>query len=134
MLMMMPLDGAAMRPAAVIRMETRSGSNRFSGSVYNTWRNQAGTNDADVNKREKKGSWLWGLNTPYWFNKRDIAKTKAGEYFIANMIQRRRKIVLFLPHRADPTRGEVFSADLLPLELLQIATGPVAANTQPMKP
>ena len=40
--------------------------------------------------------------------------------------QRKRKIVLFLPHRADPTRGEAFSADLLPLELLQIATGPVA--------
>jgi radical SAM superfamily enzyme YgiQ (UPF0313 family) len=38
---------------------------------------------------------------------------------------RRRRLVLFLPHRADPTRGEVFSADLLPLELLQIATGPV---------
>jgi radical SAM superfamily enzyme YgiQ (UPF0313 family) len=44
------------------------------------------------------------------------------------MIQptRKKKIVLFLPHRADPTRGEAFSADLLPLELLQIATGPVA--------
>ena len=42
------------------------------------------------------------------------------------MIQRRRKVVLFLPHRADPTRGEIFSADLLPLELLQIAIGPVA--------
>ena len=68
--------------ATQIRMSTRAGSNRFSGSVYDTWRNQAGTNDEDVNKREKKGSWLWGLNTPYWFNKRDIAKTKAGEYFI----------------------------------------------------
>ena len=42
------------------------------------------------------------------------------------MIQRKNKIVLFLPHRADPTRGEAFSADLLPLELLQIASGPVA--------
>ncbi len=44
------------------------------------------------------------------------------------MIQRKssKKIVLFLPHRADPGRGEMFSADLLPLELLQIATGPVA--------
>ena len=39
---------------------------------------------------------------------------------------RKKRIVLFLPHRADPTRGEIFSADLLPLELLQIATGPVA--------
>ncbi|MEZ5978233.1 MAG: radical SAM protein [Planctomycetota bacterium] len=37
----------------------------------------------------------------------------------------RRRVVLFLPHRADPARGEVFSADLLPLELLQIASGPV---------
>ena len=44
------------------------------------------------------------------------------------MIQstRKKKIVLFLPHRADPSRGEAFSADLLPLELLQIASGPVA--------
>jgi radical SAM superfamily enzyme YgiQ (UPF0313 family) len=42
------------------------------------------------------------------------------------VIQRTKKIVLFLPHRADPKRGEIFSADLLPLELLQIATGPVA--------
>lgn len=42
------------------------------------------------------------------------------------MIQRKRRIVLFLPHRADPGRGERFSADLLPLELLQIASGPVA--------
>jgi len=41
------------------------------------------------------------------------------------MIQRKKKIVLFLPHRADPTRGERFSADLLPLELLRIASGPV---------
>jgi radical SAM superfamily enzyme YgiQ (UPF0313 family) len=42
------------------------------------------------------------------------------------VIQRKKKIVLFLPHRADPTRGEAFSADLLPLELIQIAAGPVA--------
>jgi len=44
------------------------------------------------------------------------------------VIQRQtsKKIVLFLPHRADPKRGERFSADLLPLELLQIASGPVA--------
>jgi anaerobic magnesium-protoporphyrin IX monomethyl ester cyclase len=42
------------------------------------------------------------------------------------MIQRTKRIVLFLPHRADPKRGERFSADLLPLELLQIASGPVA--------
>ncbi len=44
------------------------------------------------------------------------------------MIQRKpsKKLVLFLPHRADPERGEMFSADLLPLELLQIASGPAA--------
>jgi hypothetical protein len=65
-----------------IRMTTRSGTNRFSGSVYNTWRNQAGTTDEDVMARKNKGKWIWGLNTPYWFNKRDIPKTAAGEYFI----------------------------------------------------
>jgi anaerobic magnesium-protoporphyrin IX monomethyl ester cyclase len=44
------------------------------------------------------------------------------------VIQRKssKKIVMFLPHRADPSRGERFSADLLPLELLQIASGPIA--------
>ena len=42
------------------------------------------------------------------------------------MIQQKKKIVLFLPHRADPGRGEMFSADLLPLELLQIASGPAS--------
>jgi len=42
------------------------------------------------------------------------------------MIQRKKRIVLFLPHRADPSIGETFSADLLPLELLQISSGPVA--------
>ena len=40
-------------------MTTRAGSNRFSGSVYNTWRNQAGTNDEDVLTRKKKPGWLW---------------------------------------------------------------------------
>ena len=44
------------------------------------------------------------------------------------MIQRKRKIVLFLPHRADPARGEMCSADLLPLELLRIASGPDKAG------
>jgi hypothetical protein len=68
--------------SAQIRMTTRAGSNRFSGSVYNTWRNQAGTNDDDVQARKEKSSWLWGLNTPYWFNKRDRPKTAAGETFI----------------------------------------------------
>jgi hypothetical protein len=68
--------------AAQIRMTTRSGSNRFTGSVYNSWRNQAGTNDEDTLKREKKGFWLWGLNTPNWFNKRDRPKTAAGDYYI----------------------------------------------------
>lgn len=67
---------------ANIKMETRAGSNRFSASVYNTWRNQAGTNDADAIKREKSPGWLWKLNTPYWFNKRDLPKTAAGDFFI----------------------------------------------------
>jgi hypothetical protein len=76
-------DAAATGAGATnIRMETRSGSNRFTGSVYNTWRNQAGTNTDDTLKRENSPGWLWGLNTPYWYNKRDIAKTKAGDYFI----------------------------------------------------
>ena len=68
--------------ATQIRMVTRAGSNQFSGSVYNTWRNQAGTNDEDVLTRNEKRGWLWRLNTPYWFNKRDRPKTAAGEYFI----------------------------------------------------
>ena len=42
------------------------------------------------------------------------------------MIERRKKLVLYLPLRADPERRERVSADLLPLELLQIAGGPVA--------
>jgi hypothetical protein len=68
--------------SAVVRMETRAGSNRFSGSVYNTWRNQAGTSEDDAIARTKKPGWLWRLNTPYWFNKRDLPKTAAGDYFI----------------------------------------------------
>ncbi len=36
-----------------------------------------------------------------------------------------KKLVLYLPRRDDPSRGEPYSADLLPLELLQIAGGPV---------
>ena len=68
--------------ATQIRMVTRSGSNRFSGSAYTTWRNQAGTNDADVIPRAKHPRWIWRLNTPYWFNKRDLPKTAAGDYFI----------------------------------------------------
>ena len=67
---------------ATIRMTTRSGTNQFSTSFYNTWRNQAGTNDGDALTRTKSPSWLWGMNTPYWFNKRDLPKTAAGDYFI----------------------------------------------------
>ncbi len=37
-----------------------------------------------------------------------------------------KRIVLFLPHRANPAEGVRVSADLLPLELLQIATYPEA--------
>ena len=35
-----------------------------------------------------------------------------------------KRIVLFLPHRADPDAGVRVAADLLPLELLQIAMLP----------
>lgn len=65
-----------------IRMTTRAGSNNFSGSVYNTWRNQAGTSEDDVMARSEKRSWLWRLNTPYWFNRRDRPRTAAGDQFI----------------------------------------------------
>jgi hypothetical protein len=76
-------DAAATGAGGVnIRMETRSGSNRFSGSVYNTWRNQAGTNEDDVLTRKAHPGWLWSLNTPYWFDKRDKPKTAAGDYFL----------------------------------------------------
>jgi hypothetical protein len=68
--------------AVQIRFATRSGTNRFTGALYNSWRNQAGTNDDDVLTREKKPFFLWRLNTPYWFNKRDIPKQKNGENFI----------------------------------------------------
>ena len=67
---------------ANISMQTRSGTNRFSGSAYNTWRNQAGTTPEDAVARTKSPGWLWGMNSPYWYNKRDIPKTKAGDYFI----------------------------------------------------
>ena len=40
------------------------------------------------------------------------------------MIQQKKRIVLFLPHRANPAQGVRVSADLLPLELLQIAGFP----------
>ncbi len=40
------------------------------------------------------------------------------------MIQRKRRLVLFMPHRADPAQGVRVAADLTPLELLQIATFP----------
>ena len=68
--------------AAQIRMTTRSGSNRFTGAAYNSWRNQAGTNGDDTLTRNNKSFWLWRMNTPNWFNKRDKPKTAAGEYFI----------------------------------------------------
>ena len=42
------------------------------------------------------------------------------------MIQRKQRLVLFLPHRADPDQGIRVAADLLPLELLQIAALPEA--------
>jgi anaerobic magnesium-protoporphyrin IX monomethyl ester cyclase len=42
------------------------------------------------------------------------------------MIQRKRRVVLFMPHRADPAQGVRVAADLTPLELLQIAAFPAA--------
>lgn len=36
-----------------------------------------------------------------------------------------RRVVLFVPRRDDPTRGEPYSADILPLEILTVAGGPV---------
>jgi anaerobic magnesium-protoporphyrin IX monomethyl ester cyclase len=39
----------------------------------------------------------------------------------------KRKIVMYLPYRGDPHKGELISADLLPLELVQIA-GPALAR------
>ncbi|MCX6538879.1 MAG: TonB-dependent receptor [Acidobacteria bacterium] len=77
--------GATGAGGATIKMETRSGSNRFTASAYNTWRNQAGTGDADTLTRAKHPGWLWGLNTPYWFNIRDIPKTAAGDYYISDV-------------------------------------------------
>ena len=46
--------------AAQIRMTTRRGSNRFTGAAYNSWRNQAGTNDDDILTRNKKASGCGG--------------------------------------------------------------------------
>ena len=46
------------------------------------------------------------------------------------MIQRKKHIVLFMPHRADPKEGVRVAADLLPLELLQIAAWPVQDGYQ----
>jgi hypothetical protein len=77
-----PEAASAAQGGAQIRMTTRAGTNRFSGSVYDTWRNQAGTNDEDVNARTEGRGWLWKLNTPYWFNKRDRPLTAAGDHFI----------------------------------------------------
>ncbi len=71
--------------AAQIRMVTRSGSNRFSGAVYDTWRNQAGLSEEDILTRTKKQAWYWRLNTPYYFNTHTASaqpKTAAGDdYF-----------------------------------------------------
>ena len=46
------------------------------------------------------------------------------------MIQRKKHIVLFMPHRADPSEGVRVAADLLPLELLQIAAWPIQDGYQ----
>ena len=64
-------------------METRSGSNRFT-RVGLQHLAQPGGHERPRTSLTRKNSpgWLWGLNTPYWFNKRDIPKTAAGDYFI----------------------------------------------------
>ncbi len=71
--------------AAQVKMVTRSGSNRFSGAVYDTWRNQAGLSEDDILTRTKKQAWYWKLNTPYYFNTHTASaqpKTAAGDdYF-----------------------------------------------------
>jgi hypothetical protein len=59
--------------ASNIRFVTRSGSSKFSGSAYNTWRNQAGK------------SWIWGLNTPYYFDQRDKPRQADGSYFMTDV-------------------------------------------------
>jgi anaerobic magnesium-protoporphyrin IX monomethyl ester cyclase len=41
---------------------------------------------------------------------------------------KKKRLVLFMPHRADPAEGVRVSPDLHPLELLQIATLPAAAG------
>ena len=66
--------------ASNVRMVTRSGSNRFSGSAYNTWRNQAGTDSGDTIARSKAPKWLWRLNSAYFFNKAPsaYAQNKVG--------------------------------------------------------
>ncbi len=66
-----------------IRMETRSGSNRFT-RVGLQHVAQPGGHDrrGHAHPRRTSPGWLWGLNTPYWYNKRDIKKTAAGDYFI----------------------------------------------------
>ena len=51
------------------------------------------------------------------------------------MIQRSKKhLVLFLPHRADPAEGVRVCADLLPLEMLQIATYPLLTSAPTVHP
>src|SRR5262245_37975876 len=41
-----------------------------------------------------------------------------------------KKVVMYLPYRGDPGRGELISADLLPLELVQIAGTAIARGWQ----
>jgi hypothetical protein len=72
---------AAGEGAANIRMVTRSGSNRFSGAAYDTWRNQAGLKADDMITRTGKQAWYWRLNTPYYFNKINFAKTAGGDWY-----------------------------------------------------
>lgn len=77
-------DGAVYGPTQ-IRVVTRAGSRRFTGSVYSTWLNQAGVESDDVVTRAKKTRLIWRLNTADWFNRRDLPTTAAGEHFIDDL-------------------------------------------------
>ena len=114
-------DAAATGAGATnIRMETRSGSNRFTGSVYNTWRNQAGTNTEDSLKRQNSPGWLWGLNTPYWFNKRDHPEDGSRRL----LHQRRPAADARLPRGRPDRQGQV-------VLLLQLRGVPAPRIAQP---
>ncbi|MFT7668879.1 MAG: anaerobic magnesium-protoporphyrin IX monomethyl ester cyclase [Planctomycetota bacterium] len=56
-----------------------------------------------------------------WYHPPQFELAPNPQHRKTSMILKKKRIVLFLPHRADPAQGIRVSADLLPLELLQIA-------------